>query len=96
MGESREISEKDDYNGVITPDFGEKTCIPEHKKDFGAPRSCSDFDSRAIKHGATARNDGGKGHYLPLYVFLLFVPCRSTVISSGGKRRGDYNHKNRM
>ncbi|WP_297019251.1 hypothetical protein, partial [uncultured Dialister sp.] len=52
------ISEKDDYDGVTTPEFREKNCILEHKKDFSDPRSCSGFDSRAIEHAATARNDG--------------------------------------
>ena len=36
----------------------EKPCVPDHKKDFGAPRSCSGFDDIFMQHDTTARNDG--------------------------------------
>ena len=34
-----------------------KTCIPEYKKDFEAPRSCRDFICIITMHTATARSD---------------------------------------
>ena len=45
--------------GALTQQLGgEKPCIPERKKDFSTPRSCSGFDDILKQHAATARNDG--------------------------------------
>ena len=38
----------------------EKTCIPDHEKDFSTHRSCSDFDGILMQNTTTARNDGNR------------------------------------
>ena len=97
MRESREISQIDVCDGVTTLiSWWESPAFPNTRKISRLLEAVAILDCSVMEHSSTARNDGfGVGKYTGKTFtekwYLLY-----NVISSGGKRRGECTHKNRM